>query len=175
MQVNISLSNKEKQHYFLYLLGMLLVTVVVLSVITLRKFSSPFDDADLRSVLVLQQKTRLDDAQKSMQKVIDSTFVKLDKLDPEKSDPLEENSIGMGISEIGTAFKTTAETDNRQKGYARIANFYTMYGMDKKNYLITQENIELFKKQYDDCTTYAKDRSQRRSQRENALLMHNGR
>ncbi|SFI49717.1 type VI secretion system TssO [Halpernia frigidisoli] len=175
MQVNITLSNKEKRHYFLYLLGMMLITILILSVITLRKFSSPFSDADLHSVLVLQEKSKFDEAQKSMQKTIDSTFVKLDKLDPEKYDPIKENDIDIGISDIGNAFKITSVTDPRQKGYAKIANFYKMYQLDKQDMHNTAENVVLFKQQYDNCLINVKEKSQQMYQRENAMIMHNGR
>lgn len=175
MQVNITLSNKEKRHYFLYLLGMMLITILILSIITLRKFHSPFSDADLHTVLVLQEKSKFDEAQKSMQKTIDSTFTKLDKMDPEKSDPMQENDIDMGIGEIGNAFKITTVTDPRQKGYARIANFYKMYQLDKQDMRNTQENITLFKQQYDNCLINVKEKAQQMNQRDNALIMHNGR
>lgn len=175
MQVNITLSNKEKRHYFLYLLGMMLITVILLSVITLRRFASPFTDADLHTVLVLQEKSKFDEAQKSMQNTIDSTFTKVNKMDPEKSDPMLDNDIDVGISEIGNAFKITTVTDQRQKGYARIANFYKMYELDKKDMHNTQENVTLFKQQYDNCLINVKEKAQQMNQRDNALLMHNGR
>ena len=175
MQVNITLSTKEKRHYFLYLLGMLLLTVVVISIITLRKYKSPFSDADLHTVAILQEKSKFDEAQKSMQKTIDSTFTKIDRLDPEKSDPMLDNDIDNGIGEIGTAFKITAMTDVRQKGYARIANFFNMYKLDKKDMHLTQGNIDLFKKQYDDCLINVQQKTQQMNQRDNALIMHNGR
>ena len=174
MQVNITLSNKEKRHYFLYLLGMMIITILIFSVIALRKFHSPFSDADLHSVLVLQEKSKFDEAQKSMQKTIDSTFVKLDKMDPEKSDPMEDNDIDIGIGDIGNAFKITAVTDPRQKGYARIANFYKMYQLDKKDMHNTKENVDLFKQQYDNCLINVKEKAQQMNQRDNALIMHNG-
>ena len=100
MQVNITLSNKEKRHYFLYLLGMMLITILIVSVITLRKFHSPFSDADLHTVLILQEK------------------------------------------------------------------------QDMQN---TKENVALFKQQYDNCLINVKEKAQQMNQRDNALLMHNGR
>lgn len=175
MQVNITLSNKEKRHYFLYLLGMVLLTTIIISIITLRKSSSPFSDADMHSVLVLQKKSKFDAAQKSMQKTIDSTFSKLEKLDPEKTDPIQKNDIEIGITDIGNAFKMTAVTDSRQNGYARISKFYKMYQLDKEDMHNTEENIKLFKQQYDDCLINVKEKAQQMNQRDNALLMHNGR
>ena len=166
MQVNITLSNKEKRHYFLYLLGMMLITILIVSVLTLRKFPSPFGDADLHSVLVLEEKSKFDEAQKSIQKNIDSTFALIEKFDPEKNDPMKENAIDIGISDIGNAFKITAVTDKRQNGYTRIANFYKMYELDKKNMHISTENVDLFKKQYDNCLINVKERAQQRNQQQ---------
>lgn len=165
MKVNITLSNKEKRHYFLYLLGMMLVTILILSVITLRKYHSPFSDADLHSVSELKEKSLFDEAQNSMQKKIDSTFAKLDKMDPAKFDPMEDNDIDVGISDISNAFKMTTVTDSRQKGYEKIAGFYKMYQLDKKEMLITTENVDLFKQQYDNCVMNVKDRAQQMNQR----------
>ena len=86
-----------------------------------------------------------------------------------------ENSIDIGISEIGNAFKITVVTDPRQKGYARIANFYKMYQLDKQDMQNTKENVTLFKQQYDNCLINVKEKAQQMNQRDNALLMHNGR
>ena len=127
MQVNITLSNKEKRHYFPYLLGMMLITILIFSVIILRKFHSPFSDADLHSVLVLQEKSKFDEAQKSMQKTIDSTIVKLDKMDPSQSDHMESNDIDVLIGDIDHAFKIHEVKEPRQKWYSRLAIFYKVY------------------------------------------------
>ncbi len=160
MQINIALSKKEKRHYFLYLLGLLVVTTLVISAITLRKFKSPFSESDLHTVSVLEEKSKFDEIQKSMQKKMDTTFMQIDKLDPAKFGVMEENNISVGISDVENAFKITTVTDPRQKGYPRVANFYKMYHMDKKNYQTTQENIDLFKLKYDNCLTNVKEKQQ---------------
>lgn len=165
MKVNITLSNKEKRHYFLYLLGMMLITIIFLSAITLRKFHSPFsDEYKITDISKLKEKSKFDEANKSMLKIIDSTFSKLDKVDPAKFDHLQDINIDLGISDIGTAFKNTSFTDPRIKGYSRIANFYVMYKEDKQVMRNTQENLDLFIKQYDDCKINVKEKAQKMNQ-----------
>ena len=165
MKVNITLSNKEKRHYFFYLLGMMLLTIIFISVITLREFHSPFsDEYKLTDISKLKEKSKFDEANRSMLKVIDSTFTKLDKIDPEKSDHLQNINIDLGISEIGTAFKNTSFSDPRINGYSRIANFYVMYKEDKQVMKNTQENLDLFTKQRDDCLINVKEKKQQMNQ-----------
>ncbi|MFC6269742.1 type VI secretion system TssO [Frigoriflavimonas asaccharolytica] len=160
MQINIALSKKEKRHYFLYLLGLLMITILVISAITLRKYKSPFSGSDLYTVLVLEEKAKFDEAQKSMQKRLDTTFTQIDKLDPQKFGVMEDNNISVGISDIENAFKITTVKDPRSKGYPRIANFYKMYQIDKKNLQTTQENIDLFKIKHANCLSNVKEKSQ---------------
>ncbi len=175
MQVNITLSKKEKRHYFLYLLGMLLFAVLIISFIALRHFRSPFSDADMHSVLVLQEKTQFDEAQKSVEKLMDSTFKRINKLDVEKSSPLQENEAQMGITDVNNAFKLTKLTDPRTKAYSQISRFYKMYYDDKREADLVQKNTKIFVKQFEDCSVGYRDRQQQMQQRENAMLMRNGR
>lgn len=152
---------------------MLLLAVIVLSIIALHKFNSPFRETDMHTVMILREKTEFNAAQKSIQKSIDSTFVKLNKMDPEKSTPIEENDIEIGISNIQNAFKLTNATDPRKNSYPQIASFYRMYYNDKKSIVGIQDNVKLFTKQFEDCMVGYKDRRQQMLDRENALLMKN--
>lgn len=165
MITNITLSKKEKKHYFLYLLGMLLLAVLILSLTVLNRTVNPFSDADMHSVMILQEKSRFDEAQKAVQKQMDSVFADLNKFDPEKSTPVEENNIEVGISNINNAFKMSGAKDPRKESYQQIAKFYKMYFEDKKNTVIISKNVENFKKQYEDCTVGYKARQEQMMQR----------
>ncbi|MFV0531925.1 MAG: type VI secretion system TssO [Flavobacteriales bacterium] len=171
MQINITLSKKEKRHYFLYLIGMLFFTVLVISLITLGRIGSPFSEADYHSEMVLQEKIKFDKAQNSVQKVIDSTFTKLDKMDPEKSTITEENQIEREIGDINSSFVITDAKDPRQKAYTQVAKFYRMYFEDKKSIIAVKNNTELLQKEYEDCSVGYKDKQQAIRQRENAIIM----
>lgn len=165
MKVNITLSNKEKRHYFLYLLGMMLITILFLSIIALRKFSSPFsDEYKITDVSKLKEKSKFDEASKALLKGMDSTFSRVNRLDPAKSDHLQNINIKMGIEEIGNAFENTSFTDPRKNGFSHIANFYLMYKDDKEQMRNTQENLDLFTKQYDDCRINVKEKAQQINQ-----------
>ena len=165
MQISITLSKKEKRHYFLYLMGMLFLAVLILSFIVLNKAGNPFSDADMHSVMILQDKTKFNDAQKSIQKKMDSTFVKIDKMDPEKSTPVENNEIEIGISEINRTFEGATTTDPRKASYPQISEFYEMYYQDKKSILTVKDNIQQFDRQLQDCMIRFKDKNQQIMQR----------
>lgn len=165
MQINITLSKKEKRHYFLYLLGMLVITVLIVSIIVLNKFASPFSDTDMHAVMTLQDKAKFDEAQKNIQKQMDSTFIKIEKMNPERMTPIEENDIVVGISNINNAFKMSASSDPRKESYPQIAKFYGMFFEDKKNTLTLKKNIENFTKQYDNCIVGYRDKQQQIMQR----------
>lgn len=130
---------------------MLLITILVLSVITLRKFNSPFSEVNLSNINKLEEKAKFDEAQIYTQKLMDSTFSRIDKLDPQKSSMMEEHDVKVGIETIGNAFKNTSYKDPRKEGYAKIAKFYSMYQVDKQTMKKTINNIELNEKRYDAC------------------------
>lgn len=161
MQINITLSKKEKRHYFIYLLAMLLLTVILLAVATMSRLTSPFEETDLHSVSILQEKSRFDETQKSFAKKTDSLFSQISKFDPEKASPIEENNIQVNISEVQNAFKLTNFTDSRKSFYPQVAEFYSMYYEDKKSALLIKENTKNLKAQLENCTVgYRNDRQE---------------
>lgn len=175
MQTNITLSSAEKRHYFLYLLGMLLVSVLLISFIVLYKAPSPFSEADLHSVMILEEKTKFTSVQRSQQSLQDSTFIKLEKFDAAKNSIIDENKINVNISQIQNTFKLTNSADQRKMAYPQIAKFGQMFLDDKKNAALIEANTKLFKKQFEDCSVGYRDRKQQAMDRENALMMSGGR
>lgn len=159
----------------MYLLAMLLFAVLILSLAVLSRHDSPFADTDLRAVRILEQKVRFEETQKSFQKQSDSTFAKIEKYDPEKSSPLQENDIEIGVSNIRNAFKLTDFTDTRTKSYPQISDFYKMYYDDKKSAATIKANTKLFTKQFEDCSVGYRSDRQELLQRENAQIMGNSR
>lgn len=174
MQLQITLSKKEKRYYFIYLLAMLLLGVVFLSIIFLNKLNSPFGYSDSISIKTLQQKAIFDDRQKSMQPIVDSTFIKLKKLSSEKPQPVEENELRYEIGDINDAFSDVIITDTRKNNYPLIAKYYKMFYDDKKIIVKKNENLKTFTKQFEDCTIGMKDMQQQINLRKNAQIMGNG-
>lgn len=173
MQVNITLSNKEKRYYFLYLLGLLFFGVLLLSAIALYRAESPFNNSDILAIQTLQEKAKFDERQKIAQPVIDSTFVKIEKVSVEDQNPLLENEIRYSINDIANIFETVNISDPRKESYKQIAQFYKMYVEDKNIAGKKNENIKIFTKQFEDCSIGFKERKNQKLQRDNALLMKN--
>ena len=171
MQLKITLSKKEKKHYFIYLLAMLLLGVIFLSIVFLNKLDSPFTDSDTLAIKTLQQRTVFDTRQQIVQPVMDSTFIKLRKLSNEKQQPVEENELKYEINDLKDAFSDLSITDGRKENYLLIAKFYKMYFDDKKILVKKNENVKIFTKQFDDCTIGMKDMQQQINQRKNAQIM----
>lgn len=173
MQVNITLSNKEKRYYFLYLLGLLFFAVLLLSIVVLYRSESPFNNSDILAIQTLQEKAKFDERQKVAQPVIDSTFNKIEKVSVDDHNPLQENEIRYSINDIANIFETVNITDPRKQSYIQIAQFYKMYMEDKDVAGKKNENIKIFTKQFEDCSIGFKERKNQKLQRDNALLMKN--
>lgn len=173
MQVNITLSNKEKRYYFLYLLGLLFFAVLLLSLVVLYRTESPFNNSDILAIQTLQEKAKFDNRQKIAQPVIDSTFNKIEKVSTDDHNPLQENEIRYSINDIANIFETVNITDPRKQSYIQIAQFYKMYMEDKDIAGKKNENIRIFTKQFEDCSIGFKEKKNQKLQRDNALLMKN--
>ncbi|MEY8761659.1 type VI secretion system TssO [Chryseobacterium tongliaoense] len=168
MQGQITLSKKEKQYQFLYLILMLLAALIFLGIIFLKNFKSPFSDEDILSIQKLEEKAKFDQQQKILQKSLDSTFVHIEKLTDETTEPFVEHSIQNEINDINSAFGNDI-TDIRKDAYPQIAQFYKMYFDDKRSISSATEDIKRFEKLYNDCLIGLKETKNRVYQRENAL------
>lgn len=171
MQLQVTLSKKEKRYYFIYLLGMLLLALIFLCIIFLSKLESPFVHSDALAIKTLQEKSFFDNRQQAIQPTVDSTFIKLKKLSTDNPQPVEENELKYEINDIKNAFSDINTIDTRKDNYVQIAKFYKMYYDDKKIIVKKNENVKSFTKQYEECTIGMKDMQQQISQRKNALLM----
>ncbi|MBT2621181.1 MULTISPECIES: type VI secretion system TssO [Chryseobacterium] len=168
MQGQITLSKKEKQYQFFYLILMLLAALIFLGIIFLKRFKSPFSEDDIISIQKLEQKAKFDQQQKVTLKLLDSTFVKITRLKDETTEPFVENDIQTGILDIDNVFGNDF-IDIRKESYSQISLFYKMYFDDKKIISTTSEDIKLFEKKYQECMIGLKDKKDRVFQRENAL------
>lgn len=171
MALQITLSKKEKRYYFIYLLGMLFLGVLFLGILFLHKIESPFGSSDAISIKTLKQKSIFDDRQKSIQPLVDSTFIKLKRLSSEKPQPVEENELKYDIGDIKDAFSDVIITDSRKNNYPLISKYYKMYFEDKRIIVKKNDNLKSFTKQFEECTIGIKDFQQRANLRTNAQIM----
>lgn len=131
---------------------MLLFSMLLLGIIFLNRFQSPFSADDTLAVQTLEQKTKFTIQQKIVQPLVDTTFMKINKLSDETPQPVEENQISYDISDISNSFKNADINDARKEGYPQIAKFYTMQLEDKKWIAKKMENIKEWEKQFEDCS-----------------------
>lgn len=171
MQLQITLSKKEKRYYFIYLLAMLFLGVLFLGIIFLHKIESPFSTSDAIAIKTLKQKGIFDDRQKSVQPLVDSTFIKMKRLSSEKPQPVEENELKYEIGDIKDAFSDVIITDSRKNNYPLIAKYYKMYFDDKKIIVKKNDNLKTFTKQFEECTIGIKELQQQINLRKNAQIM----
>lgn len=173
MQGQITLSKKERHYQFLYLVLMLFAALIFLGIIFLKGFESPFSDEDIISVQNLEQKAKFDQQQKVTQRVLDSTFMQINRLTNEVPQPFEENNIMNGINDVANSFENANVSDIRKEAYPQIAKFYKMFFDDKKVISSKTENIKNFEKQFDECSIGFKEKKSQLFQRENALKARN--
>jgi hypothetical protein len=170
MEMHTSLSRREKRYQFIYLSGMLLFTMIVSSIIILRRFDSPFSDADILETQMLDQKNKFAKQQSIISQMLETSYKKIDILKNEMPQPFAENDIKNSINDIANSFENAGIYDTRKEGYLQIAQFYKMYFEDKKIAAKKSENIALFEKQFEECSIGFKDKEQQLSQKRNAIL-----
>ncbi len=170
MQGQVTLSKKERQYQFLYLILMLFAALIFLSIIFLKGFQSPFSDEDIVSVQILEEKAKFDQKQKYSYKTMDSTFSMINKLTDQAPQPFVENNIMYGINDVANYFENGDHIiDIRKDAYPQIARFYKMYFNDKKIISSKTENIKNFEKQFEECSIGFREKKSQLFDRATAL------
>lgn len=170
MQGQVTLSKKERQYQFLYLILMLFAALIFLSIIFLKGFQSPFSDEDIVSVQILEEKAKFDQKQKYSYKTMDSTFSMINKLTDQAPQPFVENNIMYGINDVANYFENGDNIiDIRKDAYPQIARFYKMYFNDKKIISSKTENIKNFEKQFEECSIGFREKKSQLFDRATAL------
>lgn len=152
MQVQITLSKKEKRHYFSYLLAMLFFVSILLTVVFIKNFESPFTNRDFITIQTLNEKNKFDEQQNLAQPILDSTFVKIDKLKLDNRNSLKGYELENSISDIANYFELSSSKDQRKDSYLLVAKYYKMYLDDKKFEAIRKDNVGIYKKQFEECS-----------------------
>ena len=164
MEYDVTLSKKEKRHYFLYLLGILFLAVIIISGVFLYRMDSPFTNSQESEVSIqsLQEKAKFEERQKLYLPVLDSAFAKIEKIGLEDQYSVAANTAETGINDIRNAFENTNITDPRKESYRQIALFYKMFLNDKQMATKKTENIETYNKKFEECTIYYREKRQQK-------------
>jgi len=170
MQIQTSLSQRERRYQFCYLLAMLTLAILVFGVIILRSFSSPFSGNDVLEVQMLSQKNKFSVQQTLVAPLLETSYKKINVLKHETPQPFAENDIKNSINNVANCFENVNVYDTRREGYLQIARFYRMYFDDKKIAAKKAENIVLFQLQFEECSIGFKDKEHQLSQKQNAIL-----
>ncbi|MDR0224624.1 MAG: type VI secretion system transmembrane protein TssO [Myroides odoratus] len=170
MHPHQSLSKKEQGYQVLYLVGMLLFALVLLGLICLRGYHSPFANETQLEAEMLEQKYRFNAQQKKVEPLVVATFEKINTIAFTSPKPVEENEIVTSINQVSNSFVHTTIDDPRKEVYIQMGYFYRMYLEDKKIIAKKTENIKLFRKQFEECSIGFKDKEQQVIQRRNMLL-----
>ncbi|MCC9043541.1 type VI secretion system transmembrane protein TssO [Myroides sp. M-43] len=165
-----SLSKTERRYQFFYLVAMLVVSLILLGIVFLRGFNSPFSNQTVLEIQMLEQKYKFIEQQNIVEPLLESTFNKVSILSFETPQPFVENDITNSINEVANSFANVPIYDPRKEAYIQIGYFYKMYFEDKKIIAKKSENIKLFRKQFEECSIGFKDKEQQLVQRRNALL-----
>ena len=169
MQGQVTLSKKEKRYQFVYLILMLILALLFLGIIFLKGFSSPFSDADLNSLQILEQKTKFNQQQKVGLKLIDSAFARVNRLSVEEEQTVEKRDAEYAILDVANTYQNYQVNDNRKRAFPQIGTFFKMYMTDKGRIKSLNEDIKHFEKQYEDCQMGYRDKSQSLRDRNNSF------
>lgn len=165
-----SLSQKERTYQFLYLVSMLLLTQLLLGLIFLSSYQSPFSQTTVLDAQLVEQYNQFNDLQKTVEPVMKETFQKISQLQATSPQPQVEDDLARRIDAVASFFSHTNSYDPRKEGYRQIANFYQMYFEDKKIVGRKTENTEQFRKEFEECSIGFKDKKQQLIQRKNMQL-----
>jgi hypothetical protein len=165
-----SLSKRERSFQFIYLLALLLFSLVLLNMFFFKNFDSPFSKEISMEMQLLDQKNLFNKQQKILEPNLEAVFNKISILKDETPQPFIENDIIIEINAIANSFNNSEVFDPRKEAYTQIAYFFKMYFEDKKIAAKKNENIKLFKKQFEECSIGFKDKEQQLAQKKTAML-----
>ncbi|MCX8526002.1 type VI secretion system transmembrane protein TssO [Chryseobacterium formosus] len=169
MQGQITLSKKEKQYQFFYLILMLVFALIFLGIIFLKSFASPFSEADTNALQILEQKVKFDQQQKIGLKLIDTAAARVNRLSVEIQQPVERNDAEYAIQDLANTFQNVVVNDPRKSAFPQIGKFFKMNMIDKDRIMKMNENTKTFEKQYEECQLGYKEKSQTLRDRNNSL------
>ncbi len=165
-----SLSKQEKRYQFWYLFLLLIFVLLVLSVLFLRRYNSPFSSSDVLDNQKLDQMQKFARHQKLVEPMVEKTFERISVLSREPIPQFTESDIQRGINDVANVFEGVGIYDVRKEGYLQISRFYKMYLEDKKILSLRTQDIDNFNKMLSICLVGFKDNTQKVEQKKNAML-----
>ncbi|MBB1149219.1 hypothetical protein H4K35_03575 [Myroides sp. NP-2] len=165
-----TLAQKEHTYQFLYLLFLLLLTQLILGLIFLSSYQSPFSTIALMDAELLEQKNLFNAKQKEVEPFVVETFQKISELKENMPQPQVENDLLRRMETMAHFFNHSNSYDPRKEGYRQIGDFYQMYFEDKKIQARKSENIQHFRKEFEECSIGFKDKEQQLIQRKNIQM-----
>lgn len=169
MQGQITLSKKEKRFQFIYLIFMLMASMIFLGIIFLNRFDSPFSASDIVTLDRLEEKAKFDAEQKKIQKIVDTTFSQISRLNSDIPDVMVTHDIERNTDYIRGTKKRFSTDDNRIDAYPQIAKFFEMYFNDKKTVTNISLDTKNFQARTQECIVGYKNKEQRLFERDNAI------
>jgi len=165
-----TLSKREQQYQFTYLLAMALLVIGAGIYLISRRFATPLSGNDVLEIQMLAERNKFSRQQYLVFPLIHNAYKKIHILNDSDLHPFAAHDIKNSINAIANSFENSGIYDSRKEGYIQMAQFYKMYLEDKIIAVKKMENITLFEKQYEECAIGFKDKEQQLAQKKNAIL-----
>jgi hypothetical protein len=150
METFFRLRTRERRLQFMYLLAAVVVLSALISGIAFRNYSYPRFESQYLAEQINQQEQILK-AQKERLPLLDSAYRAIIAYEPRINAVFVEVDIEEHLNDIRRL--SNPQTAGIQfRSFAQIADFYKMMYLDKKITWNKQTNINLFRKQLDDCS-----------------------
>ncbi|HCC53252.1 MAG TPA: hypothetical protein DEQ30_15405 [Porphyromonadaceae bacterium] len=149
--MNDTMNQKEKVMGFIYVF-LLFASVTAICCLLLFYYNSDykvFAQKDF-AIYKMDRIREHQEAQSKVSVVVDSLYNKINHYNPGVQAVYEENDIKFMINTLKNVYEEKA-WDVRYKSFYHIAEFYSMWFIDKKDLWGKQENIRKFKKNLEEC------------------------
>ncbi len=173
MEGHFSLSHREKNQHFFYLLLLTIGGILLISLIFFQNYESPFGNKISYEMQLLDQKNEYEKFQKHVYPFLQNTYNKIDALPLKNIQPFVETDIKNSINQIANTGYNEQVFDPRKEDYFQLARFYKMYFEDKIILGKKADNIILFEKQFTECSIGFKEKEQQLTQKNVAITSRN--
>lgn len=165
MEGKIKISRKEKRIYLLYLSLLTIAAGAAMTWLLFRKYPSPFSyDNESSRELLYKRKVFLE-RQNEILKQIDTAFVRIEMLQPEKNNVFVETDIKNLLNDINSYYDGDPKKDPRFICFHQAALAFKNFFEDRLIASKTSEDIKLFSDQLDNCSIGYKDKENQLNQK----------
>ena len=149
METFFRLTTRERRLQFVYLLAATILLSLIISWVAFRNYTYRRIEHEYLSGQIDQQRAILQ-AQKQYLPLLDSAYRAIVAYQPQVNAVFVEVDIEDHLNDIRRLSDSQAD-GLRFRAFGQIADFYRMMFVDKKVVWSKQTNINLFRKQLDDC------------------------